>query len=94
MQIDINDKIFNDIKKYCEINDLDYNVLINKLLKQSFTILKYGEKPLGCININLNKDNDNLMHTNKIDPNTKDKQDKIEDNIINSNNSTKRRRLL
>jgi len=46
MFINIKDKLYKDILSYCELNDLDAEDYVNKLLQKNFNIDKYGEKPL------------------------------------------------
>lgn len=42
----INDKLLTEIKQYCKLNDIeDVDALINKMLKQGFTIEKHGAIP-------------------------------------------------
>ena len=43
--VEIDTKLYNDIKLYCKVNNLKIKDFINKLLKRAFTIEKYGEKP-------------------------------------------------
>ena len=46
MTITINDKLYKDIDSYCKLNDLGETVkYINDLIKKSFMVEKYGEKP-------------------------------------------------
>jgi hypothetical protein len=45
MLVTIKDKLFKDIQSYCSINDLDVETYINDMLKKSFMIEKYGNKP-------------------------------------------------
>ena len=45
MQFDISDKLYNDIKAYCELNNLGIERYIGDLLKEAFMKDKYGEKP-------------------------------------------------
>ena len=45
MDLSINDKLYKEIVSYCELNGLDTVQFINDLLKKSFMIEKYGEKP-------------------------------------------------
>lgn len=43
MKIDIPEKIFNDIKEYCQLNNIDnVDKFINKILNQGFTTEKWG----------------------------------------------------
>lgn len=45
--MEINKKLNEDILSYCKANEIDdVNLFINKLLQDSFTILKYGAKPI------------------------------------------------
>lgn len=46
MRIEISDKLFNDIEKYCELNELKVNEYIEGLLKKAFTVEKYGDRPV------------------------------------------------
>ena len=43
--VEIEKKLYSDIKEYCKINGLVIKDFINSLLKKSFTIEKYGETP-------------------------------------------------
>lgn len=45
MLVTIKDRLFKDIQSYCSINGLDIETYINDILKKSFMIEKYGEKP-------------------------------------------------
>lgn len=43
----INNKLLKEIEEYCKINDIeDVNALIDKMLRQGFTIEKHGTEPL------------------------------------------------
>lgn len=43
----IKDKLLSEIKQYCELNNIeDVEGLVNKMLKQGFTIEKFGETPI------------------------------------------------
>ena len=45
--MEINKKLNEDILIYCNANKIDdVNSFINKLIQDSFTILKYGSKPI------------------------------------------------
>lgn len=46
MTIEISEKLFKDIEKYCELNELKVNEYIEDLLKKSFTVEKYGDRPV------------------------------------------------
>ena len=43
----IENSLFNDIQEYCNVNSLDVKEFINSLLRRSFVIERYGERP--CI---------------------------------------------
>ena len=45
MLVTIKDRLFKVIQSYCSINGLDIETYINDILKKSFMIEKYGEKP-------------------------------------------------
>lgn len=45
IHISISEKLYNDIKEYCKLNNLKINVFINELLSKSFIIEKHGESP-------------------------------------------------
>lgn len=47
--VEIEKKLYSDIKEYCKINGLVIKDFINSLLKQAFTIEKYGETPFGKV---------------------------------------------
>jgi len=51
MTIDIENKLHNDIKEYCRMNGLVMKDFVNKLLKKSFTVEKYGETPFGEVSL-------------------------------------------
>ena len=41
----INKKLLSDIESYCKLNDLEVEKFINKLLRNAFTVEKYGDEP-------------------------------------------------
>lgn len=43
--ISIDEKLYQDIKSYCEINNLKVLDTIENMLREQFTIEKYGEIP-------------------------------------------------
>lgn len=43
--MNIDDYLYNDIVKYCELNNKDLNTEINNMLKIGFSIVKYGNSP-------------------------------------------------
>lgn len=46
--VEIEQKLYNDIKQYCKLNGLVIKDFVNKLLKKAFTAEKYGEKPFSA----------------------------------------------
>lgn len=64
MCIEISDKLFNDIKKYCELNELKVNEYIEGLLKKVFTIEKYGDRPVIS---KTHKKNDEPINTDTVE---------------------------
>lgn len=47
--IEIDKKLHKDIKEYCQLNGLIMKDFVNKLLKKSFIVEKYGDKPFAEI---------------------------------------------
>jgi predicted transcriptional regulator len=43
--VNIEDKLYRDIKDYCKINGLTINTLVNNLLRKNFTVEKYDDAP-------------------------------------------------
>jgi hypothetical protein len=43
--VEIDKRLYQEIKDYCKLNNLIIKDFINKLLKKAFTIEKYGDKP-------------------------------------------------
>lgn len=43
--VQIEDKLYNDIKEYCKLNKLKIGSFINEILKKNFLIEKYGDTP-------------------------------------------------
>ena len=43
--VEIDKRLYQEIKDYCKLNNLVIKDFINKLLRKSFTIEKYGDKP-------------------------------------------------
>lgn len=43
--MDIDKKLYNSIKEYCDLNNMDTSEYINKLLKKAFMEDKYGKVP-------------------------------------------------
>ena len=51
--MEINEKLYKEIKEYCTLNELDVGKYINELLRDAFMKDKYGERPF--ISIKQNK---------------------------------------
>ena len=43
--INIEDKLYQDIKEYCKLNKLTISVFVNDLLKKNFLVEKYNDAP-------------------------------------------------
>lgn len=43
--ISISDRLYSDIKEYCHLNDLKVNLFVEELIRKSFNVEKFGEKP-------------------------------------------------
>ena len=68
----INDKLYQEIKEYCELNNIeDINKEINRLLRIGFNIEKYGTSPFSFIPENKVKEyiNENpvIENVNKVE---------------------------
>ena len=53
----IDNKLYQDIKEFCELNEMETDNFINKILKEAFLIEKYGDSPFSRKNT-LNDEND------------------------------------
>ena len=45
MKVEINDRLYKDIKGYCDLNNLNIVEFINKVLKSGYMLEKYGDRP-------------------------------------------------
>lgn len=43
--VNIEDKLYEDIREYCRLNKLTISVFVNDLLRKSFMVEKYDEAP-------------------------------------------------
>lgn len=57
----IDKKLYQDIKEFCELNEIKTDDFINKILKESFLKEKYGDSPF-TKNNSLNNKNDVLTN--------------------------------
>ena len=59
--VEIDKKLYQEIKDYCKLNDLVIKDFVNKLLRKALTVEKYGDKPFSYENrtINVNKKKQN-----------------------------------
>lgn len=48
--VEIDKKLYQEIKDYCKLNDLVIKDFVNKLLKKALTVEKYGDKPFSYEN--------------------------------------------
>lgn len=72
-KIIIDESLKNDILSYCQLNSLDHNKYINDLLRKSFMVDKYGEKPPFLLKIQKNNEK---IETNPVPPKVEDKEEK------------------
>lgn len=85
--VEIDTKLYNDIKLYCKTNNLIIKDFINKLLKKAFTIEKYGETPFVSF---VNEMPHNLSQTVKYDkPTEPPLEEKPIPQVINEKNIEK-----
>ena len=82
--MEIDKKLYKDIKSYCELNNLKVSDFINGLLRKAFNIEKYGEKPMLIKNNNEEVKFENKNTNNIVVPNIK-KED-LEINVLNNTN--------
>lgn len=43
--VNIEDKLYGEMKEYCKLNNLTVTSLVNDLLKEGFSVKKYGDMP-------------------------------------------------
>ena len=43
--VSISEKLYNDIKEYCRLNELKINVFVEELIRKSFNVEKFGVAP-------------------------------------------------
>ena len=43
--ISISERLYNDIKEYCKLNELKLNVFVEELIQKSFNVEKFGDTP-------------------------------------------------
>lgn len=99
----IKEKLFNNIKQYCILNNIDINEYINDLLLKSFNEDKYGSKPPFFFK----KENDNQKNnekncifeeeknTQKTEP-IKEESEIVQDSVVDEEikpNSKRKRKL-
>ena len=58
MQLD--NKLYNEIKEYCELNGLKTRDFIHRILKDAFLREKYGDTPFGRKNTDMSEHNENM----------------------------------
>lgn len=46
MNVSVKDKLYKEIKAYCDLNELQIGDYINGLIQKAFMIEKYGERPV------------------------------------------------
>ena len=67
-QVEIDEKLYNDIKVYCSLNALKIKAFVNELLKKAFIIEKYGETPFSSPQLHNDEQNiaEEKQESNKI----------------------------
>lgn len=53
--ITIKSELYNDVKEYCNLNNLDINELIEKFIADGLMIEKYGDTPFATYNVVVKK---------------------------------------
>lgn len=43
--ISISERLYNNIKEYCKLNELKLNVFVEELIQKSFNVEKFGDAP-------------------------------------------------
>lgn len=68
-QVEIDEKLYNDIKVYCSLNALKIKAFVNELLKKAFIIEKYGETPFSSPQLHNDEQNiaEEKQESNKTD---------------------------
>ena len=68
-QVEIDEKLYNDIKVYCSLNALKIKAFVNELLKKAFIIEKYGETPFSSPQLHNDEQNiaEEQQESNKTD---------------------------
>ena len=54
--ISISDKLYNNIREYCQLNQLKVNSFVEDLLRNALNIEKFGVSPFGPTNISTKVD--------------------------------------
>ena len=49
--VSISDRLYSELKEYCQLNDLKLNIFVEDLIRSAFNVERYGETPFS-----LNKD--------------------------------------
>ena len=68
-QVEIDEKLYNDIKVYCSLNALKIKAFVNELLKKALIIEKYGETPFSSPQLHNDEQNiaEEKQESNKTD---------------------------
>lgn len=79
----IDNKLYDEIKEYCKLNNLKVNEFINKIIRTGFNIEKYGNCPPFFVKNEANKLESLLLNNSINDVKIDDKgNDNVNDNII------------
>lgn len=77
--ISINDKLYNEIKEYCDLNKIKVSSFCEELLRKSLNEVKYGDIPFGHIgsehiNEQINELNESSLSSNSVESDEKEPQ--------------------
>lgn len=87
MEISIDDRLYNDIKKYCDLNEYNFQEKINHYITESYNREKYGDNPFK----ETIKAEVKSISSNKVLPNKELKVEKEVSNEISSETNKRRK---
>ena len=73
--ISINDKLYSEIKEYCDLNKIKVSSFCEEMLKKTLNEAKYGDIPFGRIGSEqINEPNESSSSNNAVEPVEKEPQ--------------------
>lgn len=90
-QVKIEEKLYNSISDYCNINNLKICNFINELLKKQFMLEKYGSKPSVLqkeINVESTKKNDSIVIIDQVQEDNNESDLTIINEVKNESQNT------